>query len=103
EMVTTGSARAIVTAPMRKLPDGTGHTELLSKLSGTRQPATLLMVTPHLKVVLATNHLPLAKVAKAITRETVLLAIRRAERALREWFDLKRPRIGVLGLNPHAG
>ena len=61
------------------------------------------MVSPRARIALVTNHLPLAKVSRAITRQAVLLAITRTETALRERFAIRRPRLLVLGLNPHAG
>ena len=109
ELADAGAVAGIATAPIRKLRPfraggpAPGHTELLSEWTGTRPGATLLMVSPRLKVSLATNHLPLARVASAVTRDAVLVAIRRTHRALVEGFGVRRPRIAVLGLNPHAG
>jgi 4-hydroxythreonine-4-phosphate dehydrogenase len=109
ELALAGRVSAIVTAPIGKLPPwkrggpAPGHTELLSEWTDTVPAATLMMVSPHLKISLVTNHLPLASVPKAVTREAVVLAARRTHRALVDWFGVKRPRIAVLGLNPHAG
>lgn len=109
ELAMRGDVSAIVTGPMRKLAPfkkggaAPGHTELLSKWTGTTPPATLLMVSPRLKVSLVTNHVPIARVSKALTREAVSLAIRRTHDALVHWFGVKKPRLAVLGLNPHAG
>lgn len=109
ELALAKRVAAIVTAPIGKLPPwkrggaAPGHTELLSEWTGTVPTATLMMVSPHLKISLVTNHLPLARVPKAVTRDAVVLATRRTHRALVDWFGVKRPRIAVLGLNPHAG
>lgn len=109
ELAEVGAVSAIVTAPIRKLAPwkrggpAPGHTELLSEWTGTVPSATLMMVSPRLKIALVTNHLPLARVSKAVTREAVVLAARRTHRALVDWFGVRRPRIAVLGLNPHAG
>lgn len=109
ELCVSGAVSAMVTAPIRKLEPwkrggpAPGHTELLSEWTGTRPTATLMMVSDALKISLATNHLPLSLVPKAVTREAVELAVLRTDRALREWFGVKKPRVAVLGLNPHAG
>lgn len=109
ELAMHGEAGAIVTAPIGKLPPSRrggaapGHTELLSEWSGVRPTATMLMVSPRMRIALVTNHLPLATVARAITRDAVLLTIRRTHEALVRGFGIRRPRILVLGLNPHAG
>jgi 4-hydroxythreonine-4-phosphate dehydrogenase len=109
ELSIAGAVAAMVTAPIRKLEPFTrggpapGHTELLSEWTGTRPAATLMMVGDALKISLVTNHVPLSEVPKAVTRDAILLAATRTERALREWFGVRKPRIAVLGLNPHAG
>ncbi len=109
ELAMHGEAGAIVTGPIRKLAPfrrggpAPGHTELLSEWCGVRPTATMLMVSPRMKIALVTNHLPLSKVSRAITREAVRVAIRRTHTALRTGFGIKSPRILVLGLNPHAG
>lgn len=109
EVASSGAVAAIATAPIGKLAPwrrggpAPGHTELLSEWTGTRPAATLMMVSSRLKISLVTNHLPLARVPGAVTRESVLLAIRRTHDALRRWFGARSPRIGVLALNPHAG
>ncbi len=109
ELCMSGTAKAMVTGPIRKLAPwraggpAPGHTELLSRWSRVRPTATMLMVSPRLKVALVTNHLPLSRVARSITRDAVLITIRRAHQALRREFGIHRPRLVVLGLNPHAG
>lgn len=103
-----GRVSAIVTAPIAK--DGfrqagidyPGHTELLADLTGTRDCLMMLMGTK-LKVVLVTIHLALKDVPTNITTDRVLKTIEIVARALREDFGIGRPRIGVAGLNPHAG
>jgi 4-hydroxythreonine-4-phosphate dehydrogenase len=109
EMAIEGAVSAMVTGPIRKLEPfraggaAPGHTELLSVWSGTKPVATMMMVSPRMKISLVTNHLPLAKVSRAITRDAVLIAIRRTHEALTRGWKIRRPRILVLGLNPHAG
>jgi 4-hydroxythreonine-4-phosphate dehydrogenase len=105
---TENKADALVTAPVQKsvineagIPFS-GHTELLSELTGSAQ-VVMLLASPRLKVALATTHLPLAKVPAAITRSGLNSTIRIVDHDLKQRFDLPRPRILVLGLNPHAG
>lgn len=98
---------AIVTAPINKegfLLAGIhepGHTELLARLTGTRRYAMMLF-GDRIRVVLATRHLPLRKVADALNVESVIEAVDLLGRAL-PWMGFRRARIGVCGLNPHAG
>jgi 4-hydroxythreonine-4-phosphate dehydrogenase len=98
---------AIVTAPINKealaaagMPH-TGHTEILAALSGTRDFAMLLMGR-ELKVIHVTTHVALRRVPELVTRERVSTTIRLAQRTM-VGLGQPRPRIGVAGLNPHAG
>ena len=102
-----GRLDAIVTAPITKeafMRAGIrepGHTELLARLTGTRRYAMMLF-GDKIRVVLATRHLPLRKVADALTADAVVEAVEMLARAL-PWMGFRRARIGVCGLNPHAG
>jgi len=100
--------RALVTGPVHKgiINDAgiafTGHTELLAKLTNTKQ--TVMMLTaPQLKVALATTHLPLSKVSKAITEASLTRCIEIIDHDLQRYFHISSPTILVCGLNPHAG
>ncbi len=102
-----GVVQAIATAPVNKeafdlagLP-WRGHTELLQHLTGARHVA-MMFESEALRVVLATVHLPLADVPKALTRASLEATIVLAARELPR-FGIPRPRIAVAGLNPHAG
>ncbi len=101
-------ADALVTGPIHKgiMNDAkiafTGHTEFLAKYTQSRE-AVMLFVTPKTKVALATTHLPLAKVATAITSEKLQSTLRILHNELQKKFGLKNPTILVCGLNPHAG
>ncbi len=101
-------ADGIVTAPINKAGlkkagfDMPGHTEFLAKLSGTKQYEMMLVGGP-LRVVLVTRHEPIRNVPELITRKRVEEAILTADRELRQSFGIRRPRIVVCGLNPHAG
>lgn len=104
-----GLIDAIVTAPIsktswrlagcRKFP---GHTELLAERCKARNVA-MMFVTPRLRVALATIHIGLLEIRDKFTIGCVFNPIELAHKALREWFGIERPRIGVAGLNPHAG
>jgi 4-hydroxythreonine-4-phosphate dehydrogenase len=103
---------ALVTAPVNKqsiIQAGLafiGQTEFLSELSQARRTAMMLLGHDDrgrwLRVALATTHLPLKLVAEQITRSRVETAIELAAQACRD-LGLPRARIGVCGLNPHAG
>jgi len=108
-----GEADAVVTAPVNKesiIRSGedkfVGQTELLSDLAGTSRTAMMLLGCDDrgrwLRVALATTHVPLARVAQTLTREKIELAIELAARACSD-LGLSRARVGVCGLNPHAG
>ena len=79
-----------------------GHTEMLADLTGADR-FLMMMAGSRLKVVLVTIHEPLARVAELITRERVERCIRLTSAALERDFGVRRPRIAVAGLNPHAG
>lgn len=103
-----GLADGIVTAPIHKaglrragfrIP---GHTEYLARLAGVRRFEMMLTGGP-LRVVLVTRHDPIGRVPAILTRRRVTEAIRMTAAELRGRFGIRRPRIGVCGLNPHAG
>lgn len=79
-----------------------GHTEYLADMSGGAE-ALMMMVSLSLRVALVTSHIPLSEVAKNITKEAVLNKLKIFNQSLKKDFKIVRPRIAVLGLNPHAG
>ena len=81
--------------------DFTGHTEFLAKLTKTSK-TVMLLATDQLKVALATTHLPLTEVAKNITRESLSQVISIIHNDFK-YLGVKKPKILVCGLNPHAG
>jgi 4-hydroxythreonine-4-phosphate dehydrogenase len=104
----SGEFGAMCTAPVQKsvLNDAgipfTGHTEYLAEKTGT--PLVVMMLAGGgLRVALATTHLALSEVPRAITRELLERIIRITDHDLRTRFGVARPRILVAGLNPHAG
>jgi len=80
----------------------TGHTELLAEDSNTEQ-VVMMLATPGLRVALATTHLPLADVPKAITQPLLTDVLNITNNALKHQFGIDNPHILVTGLNPHAG
>jgi 4-hydroxythreonine-4-phosphate dehydrogenase len=103
-----GEFAAMVTAPVQKstLMDAgyafSGHTEYLAMRTRAAMPV-MLLVSGDLRVALVTTHLALADVPRAITRERLRATLRIVNMDLERNFSLAKPRIAVLGLNPHAG
>jgi 4-hydroxythreonine-4-phosphate dehydrogenase len=103
-----GEFDALVTGPVHKASLNaagiafSGTTELLAGRCGDL-PVVMMLATPELRVALATTHLPLRAVPDAITPERLRTGLRVLHDALRRDFGIDRPRIAVLGLNPHAG
>ena len=99
---------AIVTAPINKAGlkqagfDIPGHTEFLAKLSGTKR-YEMMLVGGKLRVVLVTRHTPIQDVPKKISAKRVEEVILLTDKELRRSFGIRRPKIVVCGLNPHAG
>jgi 4-hydroxythreonine-4-phosphate dehydrogenase len=79
-----------------------GHTEFLAKLSNVDK-ALMLMVADNLKVAVVSGHIPLKEVAKTLTKEKIVEAITQLNESLIKDFGISRPKIAVMGLNPHAG
>jgi 4-hydroxythreonine-4-phosphate dehydrogenase len=98
---------AMVTAPLHKgvINDAnipfTGHTEYLA--AHTNSEVVMLLVANQVRVALATTHLPLSQVPKAITPQLLKKIITILNHDLISKFGIAKPRIGVCGLNPHAG
>lgn len=103
-----GNAQALVTGPVHKAILNTGgiafsgHTEFFAKRAKTSH-TVMLFVIDHLKVALATTHIPLANVPAAITKDRLKTIISILNKGLQEQFHIASPRIFVCGLNPHAG
>ncbi|WP_047124650.1 4-hydroxythreonine-4-phosphate dehydrogenase PdxA [Xanthomonas arboricola] len=103
----SGKLQGIVTGPVHKAVINaggipyTGTTELLAEQAGC--PVVMMLANAIVRVALVTTHLPLRAVADAITADAVTRCLRITDAAMRRDFGLERPRIAVLGLNPHAG
>ena len=99
---------AVVTAPVQKsvISDSgsnfTGHTEFFREQFGC-EDVVMLLVNAGLRVALATTHLPLREVPDAITRKSLLCKLDIIHNDLMRLYGIARPRIAMLGLNPHAG
>jgi 4-hydroxythreonine-4-phosphate dehydrogenase len=103
-----GDIDALVTAPINKdniqredfkFP---GHTEYLQERAGASD-VLMFLVSDTLRVGVVTGHIPLNKVASSITAEKILAKLRLMNTSLKQDFWIQKPRIAVLGLNPHAG
>ncbi|WP_418982040.1 4-hydroxythreonine-4-phosphate dehydrogenase PdxA [Alistipes sp.] len=102
-----GAIDAVVTAPFDKQTVQcddfrfTGHTEYLgAELGG--EPM-MILCSDVLRVGLVTKHIPVAEIARSITREKIVRDLHTLRRSLREDFGIVEPRIAVMALNPHAG
>ena len=104
----SGDIDVVVTGPINKenIQSDTfsfpGHTEYFAKEFNTKN-FLMLMISDILKVGVVTGHIPLSKVVESITKEKVLSNLRVLHKTLLEDFSIHKPRIAVLGVNPHAG
>ena len=104
----SGDIDALVTAPINKdtiqsedfkFP---GHTEYLQERGGGGD-VLMFLVSDTLRVGVVTGHIPVTKIAESITTEKILSKLKLMDASLRNDFWLRKPKIAVLGLNPHAG
>jgi 4-hydroxythreonine-4-phosphate dehydrogenase len=108
QALTSKSINALVTAPINKNNmqradfKFVGHTEYLgSKLGG--DPLMLMCSDSGLRIAVVTGHIPVKEIASKITTETVTKKIKQLHESLIKDFGVRKPKIAVLGLNPHAG
>ena len=103
-----GELAGIVTAPISKTWARragfafAGHTEMLAARLGARE-VVMLFAGPKLRVALVTTHVPLAEVPRALSTARVRNVIELLAASLARDFGIAGARIGVVGLNPHAG
>jgi 4-hydroxythreonine-4-phosphate dehydrogenase len=108
ELVQAGEAAGIVTAPVSKHAlhlagfNVPGQTEMLQELTGSPGVA-MMLVSRAMKVGLATIHIPIKTVSRALTFDLLTSRIRIIHQALRQDWKVRKPRLAVLALNPHAG
>ncbi|MEM8844217.1 MAG: 4-hydroxythreonine-4-phosphate dehydrogenase PdxA [Pseudomonadota bacterium] len=102
-----GAYSGIVTAPLHKgiINDAgipfTGHTEYLAEK--TNSDVVMLLVADNVRVALATTHLPLSKVPRALSQDLIINITTILDHDLKSKFGISQPHIGICGLNPHAG
>lgn len=108
QAVKDGHLQGLVTAPIHKNNvqgpqfNYSGHTPYLKDAAGAKD-VLMLLYSEALKVAVVTEHLPLKEVAAAITKDVLRSKINLLQQALRKDFGIDKPKIAVLGLNPHAG
>ena len=102
-----GDIDILVTAPINKdemMKQGfkhAGHTGYLEEKSGKK--GLMFLVTDDLKVAVSTHHIPISEVAGNISKEKIKKQIKMLNQCLVEDFQIQKPKIAVLGLNPHSG
>ena len=98
----------LVTAPINKDNiqsdkfDYPGHTEYLAE-KFAEDEELMILASKALRVAVVTGHIPVSKVAETITKDLILRKLKIFENSLARDFGIRKPRIAVLGLNPHAG
>lgn len=109
ELAMAGQLNGLLTAPLAKSAfkaagiEATGHTEILAEKTGVGSRYAMMLAGPHLRVSLATVHVPIRKVADTLTTERIQEVTRLTQEWLVKYFGIELPRIAVCGLNPHAG
>ncbi|MFT6715834.1 MAG: 4-hydroxythreonine-4-phosphate dehydrogenase [Saprospiraceae bacterium] len=103
-----GEIDVLVTAPINKdniqsenfnFP---GHTEYLAA-QNEKTESLMFLVSDKLKVGVVTGHIPLSEISKQLNLEIIVEKIRLMDKSLKLDFSIRKPKIAVLGLNPHAG
>ncbi len=108
ELAQLGCIDGIVTAPINKEAINMagchfpGHTELLADLTKTEESGMMIIGGP-LRIMFVTTHVAIKDLPALLTQAKIEKAIRLAHLALRDLFGIKKPRVGVAALNPHAG
>ncbi len=108
EALKAGNIQAMVTAPLhKKNVHGndfayTGHTPFLKDFFGVKD-VLMLMTAGDFRVALVTEHLPVKDVAAHISKDSILSKIKILNESLKKDFNIDKPKIAVLALNPHAG
>jgi 4-hydroxythreonine-4-phosphate dehydrogenase len=98
----------LVTAPIHKKniqsPEFSfpGHTPYLKSMFGVND-VVMMLCSDNFRVALVTEHVPVSEVAKHITKEKIISKLNIINQSLQKDFGIDKPRIAVLGLNPHAG
>ncbi len=108
-MLKEGYVDALVTAPVSKesiklsgLKSFQGHTEYLAQKTKTKK-IMMMLLADNFRVSLVTRHIPINKISEAITKKKVYETLIQTYLCLKSYFKIENPKIGVCGLNPHAG
>jgi len=105
----SGGLQALVTAPINKknIQSATfkfpGHTEYLEEKFGTGTPALMMLINDVMRVAVVTGHIPVSRISTELTEKLIVDKLIVFNESLKKDFSIGRPRIAVLGLNPHAG
>lgn len=108
EDLKSGKIQGLVTAPVNKNNINTpefsfvGHTEYITQYVGV-QESLMMMVGENLRVGLITGHIPLSQVSSKVTKEKIIEKANLFLKSLQKDFGIGKPKIAILGLNPHAG
>ncbi len=108
EDLNAGKIDALVTAPINKnniQQDGfqfPGHTEYLQSKTGSSD-VLMFMIADELRIGVVTGHIPVKEIARNITQENIVRKLQMMNQSLKADFWIQKPKIAVLGLNPHAG
>jgi 4-hydroxythreonine-4-phosphate dehydrogenase len=108
EDLNAGKIDALITAPINKhniQQEGfsfPGHTEYLQSKTNS-DDVLMFMICDDLRIGVVTGHIPVKEVAAQITEEAILKKLRLMHKSLKTDFWIQKPKIAVLGLNPHAG
>lgn len=110
QAVLEGKADFLVTAPINKstMPKDrfpfAGHTQYLESVAAVEPNQSLmLLASGDCRVALITDHIPISQVATTITKDRIIEKVKILEKGLIQDFGIIKPRIALLGLNPHAG
>ncbi len=104
----SGQYKGLITAPVHKHIinengiEFSGHTEYIAELCNSKNPV-MTFISDTMQMAFATTHVPLKKISRLITTDLLVDICRILHLDLERLFDLKSPKIGILGLNPHAG
>jgi 4-hydroxythreonine-4-phosphate dehydrogenase len=108
EALKAGKIDGLVTAPIHKknvqseIFNFTGHTPYLRSLFGVKDVA-MMLIAENMRVALLTEHVAIKEVSQSISRDAILSKLQIVNESLKKDFGINKPKIAVLGLNPHAG
>jgi len=108
EALKGGKINGLITAPIHKKNiqspafNFTGHTPYLKNLFGAKDVA-MMMVAENMRIALLTEHVPVKDIAANISKEAIISKLMVINESLKKDFGITKPKIAVLGLNPHAG